>query len=96
MTNLGTISSAHAFLNPALDAFHTFENQHCKERKPERREEECSNQSSDATGGSAVDDDADRAQRGCNGDEIQNNSGQLHYLCGDPDDNGQQYENRCE
>ena len=89
-----TNSAIHIFLNPALNAFHAFEKQHRKERQAKRRQEERRNQTGNAAGGSAVDDDSDCAQCSGNGDEIQYNSGYLHNLCSDPDDNSQQYEYR--
>lgn len=87
MPNLGTSSSVHTVLNPAFDAFYTFQNQHCKERKPKWCQEERGNQSGDAAGSSVVDDDADRIQCGSDGNETQHNSGYFHNLCSDLDEN---------
>ena len=95
MTNLVTSSAIHIFLNPTFYAFHAFQNQHRKEWQAKRCQEECGNQSGNAAGGSAVDDNADCSQCGSDSDEIQHNSGYLHYLSGNPDENRQQCKDWC-
>ena len=64
------ILAIHAILKPAFEFLYLPQQDYGEQRKPKRSQQKSGNQSGNAMSGSAVDKDADCAQRSGDGDEV--------------------------
>lgn len=84
----------HAILKPEFEFLYLSQQDDGEQRKPKRSQQKGGNQSGDAMSGSAVNQDTDCAQRGGDGDEVQDDGGCLNNLRSEPDENGQDSDHR--